>query len=284
MGSTPSIPKTSRLKPVIWDPLGSVGLPSKGDTALLDLEAQEVYFGHVVAAHRHYLQNNTSKGLTDGNNELSRGLEKLSLHPKDLAPTTAVPEKGTEALPPPLAPSKHIILSSMRKLRESLVATHRSDGFALEVYLFIIKFAILERQPESYYPAILSLLWNRQLLIDETERRIKREVVGWLILDLACRQGDMASAWDTLFNYFGGIIGPGDDDNVVSRVLRCLVRDDWYAYWTLKGKLDRYQHALVEFADPKMRQLAIGRLGKAYLKIDVGFVHRATGALWKILN
>lgn len=276
--------KWSRLKPVQQDPLENVGLPSKGDRTLLDFKAQEDYFGHIRSAHRRFLQNTaTPNDLSHSDDDLSQGLERIRLTNSNSKPASApaLPERRTQAPPPP--PSKDTLLFSMRKLRESLIATHRADEFALEVYLFIIRFAILQREPESYHPSILSLLWNRELSSGPVREMARKEVAGWLILDLACRQEDMASAWDTYFDYIGVMVR-GDGGEVIGTVLRCLVSDDWYAFWTLKAKLDRYQSALVGFADGRMKKLAVGCLRKAYLKIDMGFVHRATGSLWKVLK
>ena len=51
-----------------------------------------------------------------------------------------------------------ILLMSMRKLREGLLASARTDSFAQRAYIFLIRAALLTSTYESYTPALFHLL------------------------------------------------------------------------------------------------------------------------------
>lgn len=80
-----------------------------------------------------------------------------------------------------------LIAQAMRKLREAIVAIGRIDDFAQGVYIFVIRVTILLRQMESYYPALLHLL-QRIHLKNRLSARVFQEMLGYQILDLACRR------------------------------------------------------------------------------------------------
>lgn len=160
----------------------------------------------------------------------------------------------------------------MRKLREGLLASHRIDIFSTQVYIFIIRLSILLRAWESYHPALLHLLHNIHPTLPLSKLELG-EFAGYLVLDLACRQGDLAKAHEVLMEYR---IGEGK----VRRVLECLVRDDYVGYWRIMRFVDGHQAKLMEWRAEQMRIHALKCIGRAYLSANKLFVEAATNAKW----
>lgn len=118
---------------------------------------------------------------------------------------------GPPPPPPPPAPSAvqvaaaktlTLLLMSLRKLRESLVAVARADDFTAQALLFNIRLGILARSPESYHAALTTLLRldaaHQRVLLTSVERT---EVVGYLALDTACRRGLVREAYEVLLRW-----------------------------------------------------------------------------------
>ena len=276
---------SSRLKPVRQDPLEKVGLPSKGDTTLLDFRAQEDYIDCILTARARLSGPNGGfeEAVNDG---LSEAFSRVSVSDKsDLA--NSIPGKKTSHTQPPESsgtfkpPSIHAILFSLRKLREGIVASHRSDSFALRAFHFVINFSILHHAPESYHPSILSLLGNRSLL-KLMNKEARREMAGYLVLDLACRQEDLTAAYQAASHY--GLLFNNHRSNPVRNALRCIVKGDFWTYFAMKAHLDRYHRVLISYADERMTKLAVNCLSRAYLKVDREFVKGATGSGWEVLK
>lgn len=197
-----------------------------------------------------------------------------------------------------------VIMMALRKLREAIVASKRADDFAVQTYLFCIRLAVLVKQPESYHPAIQHLLrrinnrpqqsqqHQQELLLSPTSpdhqhqhhNRNHRhqqqqqplttvelqEVVGYLVLDAACRRGDLAEAHASRLRY-------GLRDGRVDAVLAALAHDNYAAFWRLRGQVDGHKARLMEFAEPSMRRHALLCLGRSYLAVDCSFLERCAG-------
>ncbi|KAJ4300545.1 hypothetical protein N0V88_003223 [Collariella sp. IMI 366227] len=134
LGRTPQ-GRPSRLKPVEQDPLAEYGLPSKGEKRLLSPKVQESYYSKIV---ERYLAFCTEAGDRDTlQKQFARLSGILALH------TLPVPHNN-DALSQ--------ILSALRKLREALVASHRTDDFAIQVYLFSVRLGIQASSFETYLP------------------------------------------------------------------------------------------------------------------------------------
>jgi hypothetical protein len=86
------------------------------------------------------------------------------------------------------------ITMAMRKLREGIVASNRVDSFSIQAYIFCIRLSILVKHMESYHPAILHLLKRMHTVLPLSKADLQ-EFVGYLVLDLACRQNDLAAAY-----------------------------------------------------------------------------------------
>lgn len=193
-----------------------------------------------------------------------------------LTDTTNTKENTQSFSPPDLSAELAIIMMAMRKLREAIFASRRTDAFAQRAYIFIIRAAILTKHMESYHPAILYLL-NGIHLSHPLPAPELHELIGYLILDLACRQGDYASAY-TIRNRYAYT------DRRIEMVLSALVHDNWCVFWRIRRAVDGYQKRLMEWAEDAMRVHALKCLGRSYLVVERGYVERVAERSWEELK
>ncbi|PNY25760.1 Uncharacterized protein TCAP_04295 [Tolypocladium capitatum] len=266
---TPSGP-WGRLKPVEQDPLESMGLPSKGDSRLLDLKTQERYYTRIV---ERYMTFCSDAGQSD---ELLRRFSSLEVGAAP-APAPAPAPLASPSLDAPRS-SKALsdVMAALRKLREGVVASKRADDFAVQAYLFCIRLSILAKQPESYHPAILHLLRaiHRQQPLTSVELQ---EVVGYLVLDTACRRRQLAEAYALRRLY-------GLRDAKVGAVLAALAHDNSVLFYRVKRGVDGHRARIMEWAEADVRMHALKCIGKTYMSVDVEFLERMTGATWDELK
>ncbi|KUI60331.1 hypothetical protein VP1G_07557 [Cytospora mali] len=268
-----------RLKPVDLDPLESMGLPSKGETRLLDHKTQERYYTKIV---ERYLSFCSDAGDRDS---LLQKFASLSLV-KETADSSGTDTSVTSATTPSTASSATffpapnlsqnstkdlaVVLLALRKLREGIVASNRIDDFATQAYLFSVRTAVLVKHSESYHPAILHLLRTIHPKHPLTSFEL-REVTGYLVLDTACRRGDLAGAF-ALRNRFKL------HDAKVDTILRALVRDDFIAFGRVRKSVDGHKAKFLEFCEDGLRRHTLKCFGRAYLSVDTEFLEKATGA------
>lgn len=167
------------------------------------------------------------------------------------------------------------LMMAMRKLREGIVASHRVDDFAIQAYIFCIRLSILVKQMESYHPAILHLLKKMHPVQALTNTELQ-EFAGYLVLDLACRQNDLAQAFSMRFQY-------GLRDSKVDAVLQALSHDNYFLFWKVKRSVDGHKAKLMEFAESDMRKQTLKCLGRSYLNIDQRSLEQYTQASWSTL-
>lgn len=132
---------------------------------------------------------------------------------------------------------------------------------------------ILCKDWESYYPALNALLTVLHRADAPLTAPELREYVGLLILDQACRQGNLALAHETRLRY-------AYRDRRVEGVLRALAQDNWVAFWKLKRAVDGYQRSVMEFAEREVRVHALKCLGRGYMSVERGFVERCAERAW----
>lgn len=164
------------------------------------------------------------------------------------------------------------VLQALRKLREAITASNRTDVFARRAYYFNIHAAILCHDWESYVPALHSLLHTLHPRNPLPPHDLK-EFVGLQILDQACRQSDYAGARETKIRY-------NYSDRRVEAVMKSLVADDWVTFWRMRKSVDGYQRSVMEWADGKVRVHALKCLGRAYIRADKRYVERCTERAW----
>lgn len=168
------------------------------------------------------------------------------------------------------------IMMAMRKVREAIVASSRADAFALKAYLFIIRTAILARHMESYHPALLHLFCKIHPS-SPLSRLEYHEFVGYHILDLACRQNDLAQAYNVRNR-------TGYRDARVETILHSIVHDNWYKFWNAHKSADNYQKHLMEWHGDNIRKHVIKCLGRSYLVVDKSYVETAAASSWEHLQ
>ncbi|KAF2267974.1 hypothetical protein CC78DRAFT_33266 [Lojkania enalia] len=260
----------NRLKPVRDDALETYGLPSKGETRLNDLKTQEIYYNRVFERYMKFCASSpTGDDLDKQFASLTINSSSTSL--SSFPPADAIPVPAARSFNPP-AGELSTILAALRKLREAITATGRRDKFAQRAYIFNTHAAILCKNWESYSPALLSLLnvihpWTP---LSPTELH---EYVGYAILDLACRQGDIAAAHEMRLRY-------KYTDRRVELVLNALVNDNWVVFWKMKKAVDGYQRRIMEYAEQGMRVHALKCLGRGYMTADRQFVERCADRKW----
>jgi exonuclease VII large subunit len=195
-----------------------------------------------------------------------------SLSPASTPTQAAIPILTPRSTNLPSASELASVLSALRKLREAITATARRDQFAQRAYIFNIHAAILCKDWESYAPALTALLntIHPKTPLSSTELH---EYVGYLVLDQACRQGDIAGAHETRLQY-------KYKDRRVELVLRALVSDNWVVFWKMKKAVDGYQRRIIEYAEQGTRVHALKCLGRGYMSAERRYVERCADRKW----
>ncbi|KAI0490084.1 hypothetical protein F4859DRAFT_179008 [Xylaria cf. heliscus] len=271
-GRAPSAP-WSRLKPVELDPLESMGLPSKGDNRLLDFKTQERYYTKIV---ERYMTFCSDAGERD---ELLRRFASLNLPSTTNTATAGRPVPDNVKPPGPRQDNSKAltdVLSALRKLREGIVASKRTDDFAIQAYLFCIRLSVLVRHPESYHPAILHLLRRIQPLHSMTTVELN-EVTSYLVLDTACRRNNLGEAFALRHRY-------RLKDSKVDAVLDALTHDNYIEFKRLKQRVDGHRAKLLEYAEGPMRRHLLKCFGRTYLNVDLSFLETCADSSWARLT
>ncbi|EME88843.1 uncharacterized protein MYCFIDRAFT_87586 [Pseudocercospora fijiensis CIRAD86] len=272
----------NRLKPMPMDPLDAYGLPSKGETRLHDYKAQEAYFREIKGR---YMKFCASAGGREGLEAALSSLNTIKAPiplpgPPKITSSTSTQERPQLPHRPASATDRAPndlpnILLAMRKLRESILATRRTDNFAQRAYMFIIHASILTKSWESYLPALHYLLHKIHPHTPLSEPEIQ-EFSGYQILDLCCRQNELLDAFAVKVRF-------RQRDRRVNSVLKALVRDDWVRFWRLRRVVDGYQRAVLEFAVERMRLHALKCLGRGYMQAEKAYVERCGDSEWSEL-
>lgn len=97
-----------------------------------------------------------------------------------------------------------------------------------------------------------------------------------MILDLACRQGDLAQAYEVRNKL-------GVRDGKVDAVLRSLARDDYVLFWRVLGSVDGYKAKVMEWVADAVRGRALKCIGRAYLGMEVKSLEGMVCQRWDVL-
>lgn len=276
----------NRLKPVPSDPLDAYGLPSKGETKLHDYKTQESYHSKIVERYVKFCAASgggaelaaafVSLALQPGpsqNHPVSQSLKRPPMPSAARTTATAASTAGPRAPNPDLA----TIWLAMRKLREGITGSRRSDGFAQRAYMFMIQATILTGSWESYQPALLYLLHDIHAATPLSAPELQ-EFVSYHVLDLACRQAELGQAMGVRRAF-----GPAAVNRRVDAMLRALIHDDWVRFWRVRRAVDGYQRAIIDHAQERMRLHALKCLGRSYMNADRAFIERSCDASWEDL-
>lgn len=245
---------------------------------LLDIKTQERYYTKIV---ERYMDFCTDAGRGD---ELTRRLAQLDISAQ-VVNMNGKPER------PQTAPSAmdlstsfgassqkdlSVLIMAMRKLREGIVGSNRVDDFSIQAYIFCIRLSILVKNMESYHPAILHLL-RKMHPVQPLKSTELQEFVGYLILDLACRQNDLAQAYSVRNRY-------KLHDPKVDAVLKSLSHDNYFLFWRVKRGVDGHKAKLMEFAEADMKGQTLKCIGRSYLSIDLLSLEKYTNSTWSSLT
>lgn len=244
------------------------------DVRLLDFKTQEKYYTKIM---ERYMTFCTDAGERD---ELLRRFSSLEISALDTPSATASGSSrgsSSSALQDPdNTKALSDVMMALRKLREGIVASKRADDFSIQAYLFCIRLSVLVKHPESYHPAILHLLRHIMPLHPMTSIEVQ-EVVGYLILDTACRRRELADAFSIRHEF-------QIKDSKLDTALHALTHDNYILFQRVKKDVDRHRAKLLEWADDDIRLHALKCFGRAYLGVDLGFLEMATDAKWKDLK
>lgn len=234
---------------------------------------QETYYKEIVETYKKLI------GSESNGNDLDKAFKSLSLNgaidssaPSAAGPAVVVTTRQNVQSKGDLA----VVLQAMRKIREALLASSRVDTFARSVYVFIIRATILTRHMESYHPALLHLLHRIHPAIPLPVQELQ-EFLGYYILDLACRQADLGTAFSVRHQY-------RYTDARIDMVLKALVHGNWFVFWKISDEVNEYQRELMAWADDRMRQHALGCLGRTYLKVHLNYVEKVSQRKWAELT
>ncbi|KLU88877.1 hypothetical protein MAPG_07858 [Magnaporthiopsis poae ATCC 64411] len=298
-----------RLKPVELDPLEAMGLPSKGETRLLDFKTQNQYYTEIV---KRYLAFCSDAG---GRDSLLAQFAALSVEPSATSGAAAAAATGSSSssggssiysLPQPTtatiaaatadsstggAKSKDltVIMMALRKLREAIVASKRADDFAVQTYLFCIRLAVLVKQPESYHSAIQHLLrrinnrpqqqqqsqQQQEQLLSPTSPDSQHQHHGHNHSRHQQQQQKSRRLGRTSVVLSHAGHWRGSQDPITMR--RELKRDNSTVVPPSGNKFFGHKARLMEFAEPSMRRHALLCLGRSYLSVDCSFLERCAG-------
>jgi hypothetical protein len=207
--------------------------------------------------------------------ELMRRFASLELKDtggrNDVTPSV-LPTFPTPVTPPSDTKALSDVMMALRKLREGIVASKRVDDFAIQAYLFNIRLSVLVKHPESYHAAILHVLRHIHPLQNLTSVELP-EIVGYLVLDTACRRSELAEAYALRHKY-------ALRDPKVDAVLNALAHDNYVGFQKLKRNVDGHKARLMEFAEEDLRMHTLKCFGRSYLKVDLEFLEKSTDSNW----
>ena len=226
----------------------------------MNFEAQEIFFKEIVEGYNRAGSIDQDKGT-----ELEEELASLTI-----AENNAPKHRMATSIMAAAQNEQDRLLMAMRKLREGIVASNRADDFAVQAYKFCIRKAILAKHMESYHPALLHLLRFLHPKAPSIGHEERREFVGYLILDLACRQADYAGAFAARSLY--RLAEP-----TIDAVLQAMVHGHYHLFWKTRRTANKCQGKLMEYGEARIRVLTIGCLERAYFTVDMKFLSDVTG-------
>lgn len=165
---------------------------------------------------------------------------------------------------------------SLRKLREALLASASSAPspvFSQRVHVFNIRLAILAFHPPSYYPSLLHLLFVLHTPQDPLPMTELTEMTVYLILDLACRQGELASAYSLRTN---SKLKWDLHSRTVDSMLAAIATGNWVAFWRVRRRVDGYVRAVMQWQVERLRKSTLKVFGRAYMGCDLKWILEST--------
>ncbi|KAM5435263.1 hypothetical protein MferCBS31731_006405 [Microsporum ferrugineum] len=285
--STKSSPTKGRQRPPIQDPLEQAGFVSKGDVKLLDPKAQQLYYEKIMERYM--------KFCNDYSNDVDAAFASLPKNRSDdstrnppvpNAPVAIRDPSSRHAAPPAPTQNKFVrpenltdsaakdlsvLLLSLRKLREGVIATASKTpvAFAQQVHIFCIRTGILAGHPPSYYPPLKRLLQVLHGPSNPLSEPDLHEFTSYLILDYACRQNELHLAFDLRAKSKADF---GFNNTTINNVLSALMHDNWVLFWKSGRGVDGYTRSLMSWAEGFVRRRALKAIARAYLSVDLSYI------------
>jgi len=266
---------SSRLKP----PIEEYGFVSKGDESLLNFQTQEKCQKQIVKKYLEFC------GASGGPGQLESEFAKLAVTPLNNPHAVTVnpaisqaqrdsPKNATYANARNAEISS--ILLSMRKLREGIVASGRIDKFAVDVYKFQIRAAILMQQVDTYHPALLHLLYTMHPVtpLSSLERQ---EFGAYHMLHLAGYREDYGQALAAKREFRVA-------DKRSLQALDSMIHGNYWSYRAARNRVDQYLGRLMDYAEHRMRRAMLKCIGAAYFTVELAYIEIVAGMSWKRLQ
>ena len=230
---------------------------------------QEEYYHKIVERYMQFCAHN-AKDLDAAFASLPTvASSDATRNPPAAAP--APPNAGKQSQQRQPSTELSIILLSLRKLREAIVATASSVPIvsSQRVFVFSIRLSILAQHPPSYFPSLKYLLGHLHTSTHPLSEPELREFVSYLILDYACRQNDMVAAFELRARAKSRY---AMKMQTVDRVLAALMHDNWVIFWRVRNSVDSYMRAILNWASDRVRRHALKAVGSAYLNADLPWI------------
>lgn len=238
---------------------------------LLDYKAQEEYYSRIVERYMRFCAQHAK--------DLDAAFSSLLTSPTSDAASKNAPassrsrcklKREKEQIPRPADELSTIILS-LRKLREGIKATTSTTPiqFSQRVYMFSIRLCIRAQHDPSYFPSLCRLLEELHSPSHPLQEFDLQEFTSYLILDYACRQKCMVTAYEVRararkeYNF---------KSRTVDRVLTALMHDNWVVFWNIRKSVDSYVRAIMNHAVGGLRRHALKAVGSAYINVDLTWI------------
>ncbi|EEP82508.1 predicted protein [Uncinocarpus reesii 1704] len=269
------------------DPLEKPGYASKGDSALVEIQAQESYFRLIMDRYAQFCRDN-SDNLQAAFTSLPRDpSEDATKNPPASLPQKQDPKKQAAQRTTLAAKELSVILVALRKLREAILATAAKTPvpFSQEVHIFCVRTALLAGHPPSYYPPLERLLTTLNTPAHPLGISALNEFLTYFIFDFACRQEDIVTAIRLRDR---AEVKIGYQHEILDKALLALTHDDWISFWKTRDHADGYIRSLMDWAADNMQLRALKAIGKSYMTVDLEFLiesctGRKDGCTWEEL-
>lgn len=237
---------------------------------LLDYRSQKDYYDKIVERYIAFCAHNVK--------DLDGAMASLPSSPSSVAtrnrPVSQLQRQDVSQTDTPRpSPSTELskLLLALRKLREAVLATSSSTlvSFSQKVYIFSIRTGILAQHPPSYFPSLQHLLGTLHSSSHPLADSEAKEFITYLILDYACRQEDMRSAFELRARarklYKSRF-------RTIDRVLAALLQGNWVVFWQVRNSVDSYMRAIIDWAAGQVRRRALKAVGSAYLSVEANWI------------
>ena len=183
-------------------------------------------------------------------------------------------------------PVKDSVLIDLRKLREGIVASGRSDEFVIDVFECSIRCALLGNELDSFLPAARYLLTdvynvlttgsatsNRLCLKDCSFHQRCHAICELYLLHL-CSMDDYSE-----FVHQRSIMK--DERSIADAVLSSLVQGNWIRWAKIRRQANSLQLVLIDKTAYKMQRHAVSSIGACYLSVNLDWVKTICHDVWE---